>query len=159
MLGYKLLSCSLCKMGFSSSPAAAPPLPCWQCSGLALKLLWPWFVRVWWLEEGGAPLPLSAWPRWWLCAQTKTRGFQRAAASGDATHCPGAVPCQWRVQLIGWGMVSRFLGAAGAVHRQGGVQVLLHSLPARDKSYVRLQHPQRGSMWRTGKQRGKLRGR
>lgn len=77
LLGYKLLSCSLCKMGFSSSPAAAPPLPCWQSTGLALKLLWPWFVRVVvpvWLEEEGAPLSLPLWPPWWLCAQTKQHG-------------------------------------------------------------------------------------
>lgn len=61
LLGYKLLSCSLCKMGFSSSPAAAPPLPCWQRTGLALKLLWPWFVQVWWclcgLRKGELPFP------------------------------------------------------------------------------------------------------
>lgn len=39
LLGYKLLSCSLCRMGFKSSPAAAPHLACWNCRGLALKLL------------------------------------------------------------------------------------------------------------------------
>lgn len=100
LLGYKLLSCSLCKMGFSSSPSS--PLLAVHRVGFraALPVVCMSAVVPVWLEEGGAPLPLLAWLPSWLCAQTKTWGLQSAAASGNATNCRGAKPCQGRVQVV-----------------------------------------------------------
>lgn len=122
MLGYKLLSCSLCKMGFSSSPAAAPPLPCWQCTGLALKLLWPWFLRVWWclcgLRKGELPFPC-------LCGHGG--GFvprQRPGGSKVLQHqelqhiAQGLCLASW-VQLICWGAGEQVFGCSWCCAQAG----------------------------------------
>lgn len=168
LLGYKLLSCSLCKMGFSSSPAEAPPLPCWQRTGLALKLLWPWFARVWWwlcgLRRGSSPSPACVATVVALCPDKDPGVTECCSIRSSALPRGCALPVAGAAGLLrGWEDGEQVFGCSlcrqGAVHRQGGDQVLEHSLPARDKSYVRLQHPQRRSMWRAGKQRGKLRGR
>lgn len=116
MLGYKLLSCSLCKMGFSSSPAAAPPLPCWQCSGSALTLLWPWFVRAWWclcgLRKGerghrGGFVP------------DKDRELPKCCSIRSCNTCAGAVPCPCWVQLICWADAEQVFGCSWCCAKAG----------------------------------------
>lgn len=110
LLGYKLLSCSLCKMGFSSSPAAAPPLPCWQRTGLALKLLWPWFARMWWwlcgLRRGELPFPCLRGHRGGFVPRQRPGGYRvlqhqkQCIAQG---LCLASGGCSWSAEgLGGW---------------------------------------------------------
>lgn len=110
LLGYKLLSRSLCKMGFSSSPAAAPPLPCWQRTGLALKLLWPWFARVWWwlcgLRRGELPFPCLRGHRGGFVPRQRPGGYrvlQHQKQSIAQGLCLASGGCSWSAEgLGGW---------------------------------------------------------